>query len=293
VRNALGALGRVLITLGLLILLFVGYQLWGTGLYTARAQSDLEHDFDRQLEEVPTEGLEQSPPPPPEGDAVARISIPKIGVDWIVVEGVATADLQKGPGHFPDTPMPGELGNAAIAGHRTTYGAPFHRLDELAAGDEIVLTTLVGTFHYVLDENPFTVRPNQVEVLLPRGFPERPTEAQLTLTTCHPKYSAAQRLIVKATLDPDGSAVPTESTREPRGELELAEGLSGDEAARRPMTIFGLLVLAVGGLWWLGFHRYPRWTTWIVGAVPFLIVLFFFYTFLERALGPYTNPFGS
>ena len=85
-------------------------------------------------------------PPPPEGDAVARIQIPKIGVDSIVVNGVSRDDLRKGPGHYPDTPMPGQFGNAAIAGHRTTYGAPFGDLDQLNPGDLIQVRTLQGNF---------------------------------------------------------------------------------------------------------------------------------------------------
>lgn len=286
-RNALAALGRVLITLGILILAFVAYQLWGTGVYTARAQSTLENQFE--------EALEQGSHPtgrPPEGEAVANIQIPKIGVDWMVVEGTSTADLQKGPGRYADTPLPGELGNAAIAGHRTTYGQPFHRLDELTVGDEIVVTTFNGTFRYLVDEQPFVVRPSQVEVLLPRGFPAEPEIAQLTLTTCHPKYSASQRLIVKAVLDEDTSDAPTTPAVEFTGDVGIADGLTGDGSASGPMIAWGFLLALVGGAWWALFHRYPRWTTWVVGVVPFVVVLFFFYTYLERFLGPATVPFG-
>ncbi len=82
------------------------------------------------------------------GDALARIEIPTIGLDAKVVSGVQPADLKNGPGHYPDTPMPGQLGNSAIAGHRTTYGQPFYRLDEVEPGDEIVLTTVQGRFVY-------------------------------------------------------------------------------------------------------------------------------------------------
>ena len=85
---------------------------------------------------------------PAEGDAIAHLRIPAIGVDKIVVEGVQVADLKRGPGHYPDSPLPGQPGNAAIAGHRTTYGAPFNRLDELEQGDEILVTTVQGAFRY-------------------------------------------------------------------------------------------------------------------------------------------------
>lgn len=290
-RTAIGALGRVLITVGLLILLFVAYQLWGTGIYTARAQDDLESDFEEQLEVASTTTTNPlAPPPLPQGEAVARLRIPEIGLDWIVVNGVQTDDLKKGPGHYPETPLPGEIGNAAIAGHRTTYGAPFHRLDELSTGDEILVTTLAGTYRYTLRENPFVVGPSQVEVLLPTpelGIDGQPTgafDSQLTLTTCHPKYSASQRLIVKADLDVEASPEPRPATTTPSDDLSLDAGLSGDDASLRPAVLWGAIVVVVGGLWWFLFHRYPRWTTWLVGVVPFLVVLFFFYTFLERLL---------
>src|SRR5215510_13361010 len=158
----LGAVGRVFITAGVLILLFVAYQLWGTGIREAQAQRHLSKDFESQLDEAgiavpdpdtttttapaPTTTEPLPPPPPPnDGSAVAHISIPAIGVDKVVVQGVALADLKKGPGHYPDSPLPGQPGNAAIAGHRTTYGAPFNRINELNPGDEILITTLQGS----------------------------------------------------------------------------------------------------------------------------------------------------
>ncbi|MFS8483472.1 MAG: sortase, partial [Acidimicrobiia bacterium] len=173
--RVLGAIGRVCITAGVLILLFVAYQLWGTGLREAQAQRALEDEFEERLEAVldragadgPGSSTTTTAPPPPalaEGDAVARIRIPDIGVDKIVVEGVSLEDLKRGPGHFPSSPLPGQPGNAAIAGHRTTYGAPFHRLDELDHGDEIEVTTLQGTFRYEVREQ-LIVAPDQVEVL--------------------------------------------------------------------------------------------------------------------------------
>src|SRR5690606_31749873 len=163
--RVLGAIGRVCIAAGVLILLFVAYQLWGTGLREAQAQRALEDEFEERLEAVldragaggqgsSTTTAAAAPPPPAlaQGDAVARIRIPDIGVDKIVVEGVGLDDLKRGPGHFPSSPLPGQPGNAAIAGHRTTSGAPLHPLDELEAGDEIEVTTLQGTFRYEVRE---------------------------------------------------------------------------------------------------------------------------------------------
>ncbi len=119
------------------------------------------------------------------------IKIPKIGVDRVVVEGVEVEHLKKGPGHYPETALPGQLGNMVISGHRTTYGAPFYRLDELQVGDEIVVVDAVGSYQYKVTETKI-VRPTDLGVIAPSS------DARLTLTTCHPRFSARQRLIVVA-----------------------------------------------------------------------------------------------
>ncbi|MGQ0804316.1 MAG: class E sortase [Actinomycetota bacterium] len=293
-RRVIGAAGRVFITAGILILLFVAYQLWGTGILEARAQSELRDEFEERIEAQPgtssttddptsttTTTLPAPPPIPPEGEAVAIIRIPKIGVDKVVVEGTSVADLRKGPGHYIGTPLPGQIGNAAIAGHRTTYGAPFGNLDQLVEGDIITVETLSGSFDYrVVRDGVFVVKPSQTEVLAPT-----PEEATLTLTSCNPKYSARERLVVKAEYDlranqPQPQAPPTD-TRTPK---DLDAGLSGAHSTRVPTLLWGLLAAVVGGLWWLVFHRYRRWTTWFAGAIVFTPVLFVFYVFLERVL---------
>ncbi len=296
-RRFLGATGRVLVTVGILLLLFVAYQLWGTGIYQARAQDQLESEFEQTLRDrgnptstttttrpedptvstVPPSTVPSTVELPPSGDPVGRIVIPKIGVDQIVVEGVDVADLRQGPGHYPGTPLPGQLGNAAIAGHRTTYGAPFGDLDQLAVGDEISLQTVQGTFKFRVDQEPFAVNPNDRDVLLP--VPDRAT---LTLTTCNPKYSAAERLIVKASLPPE--VVPLPPSPGVTDEPKTISGLSGERSSRAPAFLWGIIAALVGLVWWFLFHRYPRWTTWFVGVVPFLVVLFVFYTYLERML---------
>jgi sortase A len=131
--------------------------------------------------------------PPPVGDALGRIVIPQIGLDWTVVHGVGVSDLRKGPGHMPRTPVPGQYGNSVISGHRTTYGAPFNRLDELGPGDRITVETLIGAHVYEVVDSRI-VAPTDVWVVQPMDG------AWLTLTTCHPKFSAQQRLIVFAKL---------------------------------------------------------------------------------------------
>ncbi len=160
VRRTIREIGLDLITAGIMVLLFVGYQLWGTGLAEANSQSQLKKQFSSTPTTQPVPGGDSATvgdtavttPAPPTGAAIAHLVIPKIDVDKFVVEGVNEADLRKGPGHYPGTPMPGEPGNASIAGHRTTYGAPFYRLNELHAGDDIFVTTAAGRFHYVVSE---------------------------------------------------------------------------------------------------------------------------------------------
>ena len=305
-RRVLGAVGRVLVTVGLLLLLFVAYQLWGTGIYQARAQNDLEQQFKQSLERsgtttttapTPTTAATAttSPPPeslgpltaPPEGDAVGRIGIPKIGVDQYVVEGVNVDDLRKGPGHYPSTQLPGHEGNSAIAGHRTTYGAPFGDLDQLNPGDEITVATVQGKFNYKVTEQR-VVDPSEISVLDPSPDPAHPGHqlATLTLTTCNPKYSAAQRLIIRAQLVlPAGQQLPLAPTKTPDGDKATTiGGLSGESSSRTPAILWGVIAAVIGLLWWLLFHRHPRWTTWFIGVVPFLAALFVCYVYLERLL---------
>ena len=141
-----------------------------------------------------------------QGDPLTRIVIPALGVSAVVVEGTSAAALRAGAGHYPNTPLPGENGNVAIAGHRTTYGKPFNRLDELDVGEKIRLETPLATYTYQVVPHPSTVgtpcsngacwitTPTDWGVVAPTPQP------MLTLTTCHPKGSAAQRLILRAAL---------------------------------------------------------------------------------------------
>jgi sortase A len=301
-RTVLGGLGRVLVTVGTLLLLFVAYQLWGTGIYQARAQDDLRQQFEQSLQQAggstttsrPAPSTTSTPVPttvalgplavPEPGKVVARIGIPKIGVDQYVVEGVDVDDLRKGPGHYPGTQLPGHEGNTAIAGHRTTYGAPFGNLDQVAVGNEITLVTVQGKFVYRVTEQR-VVDPSEVSVLDPSPDPAHPGHnlATITLTTCNPKYSAAQRLIIKAQLELPKGQVPLPTL--PAGHRPSSiTGLSGESSSRTPAILWGAIAALVGLMWWLAFHRYPRWTTWILGAVPFLATLFVCYMYLERLL---------
>ena len=199
-------LGQTLVTAGLVLLLFCAYVLWFTGVRTAREQAELGDQLARTwaLPE-PVAAVSETRRPrgqralPALGQAFARISAPRLGRDWswVVVEGVTPADLQKGPGHYPGTALPGEVGNTVISGHRTTYGAPFNDLLELRDGDAVVVETQTAWVTYRVTGRE-VVAPSAVEVTLPvPGRPGvRPTERLLTLTTCHPEYSARERLVV-------------------------------------------------------------------------------------------------
>ena len=130
---------------------------------------------------------------PLKGDAIARIEIPAIGVSEYVVEGTDTGSLRKGPGHYPETPLPGDRGTAAIAGHRTTYGAPFRDIDDLERGQVITVDMPDGRFVYRVEDTAI-VDDSDLSVLEPVGH------RRLMLSACHPLYSAAQRVIVFARL---------------------------------------------------------------------------------------------
>jgi len=138
-----------------------------------------------------------------EGEPIGFVNLVPLEQGMYIYPGVSREDLKNGPGHFPETPLPGQLGNSAVAGHRTTYGEPFRNLDELADGDEIIVTMPYGTFTYIVTSTEI-VDPSDREVIATTD----PDIATLTLTTCHPEYSASQRLIIHAQLDVASSPPP-------------------------------------------------------------------------------------
>ena len=333
----LGGVGRTLITAGTLILLFVAYQLWGTGLQTAQSQKELGSQFDEVLATVPStteattttttapattttaEGSSTSPtlvvtkpsiapvdlPLPAEGDPIAKIAIPRIGITRTVVSGISLDQLKRGPGHYPETPLPGQAGNVAIAGHRTTYGQPFHNIDKVQIGDQITFETIQGTFVYEVTEKHI-VGPKQVEILEDKG------DNRVTLIACHPKYSAAQRYIVVGKLV-GSPAPPIEGQAEAREEaakvnhevVSIDEGASTTPASKRPAILWGL---AAAGVWFVTWvcqvllrrrfrkdaelegtevtraQRLYAWTPYLVGVPVFLVVLYVFFENFGRLL---------
>ncbi|GII84693.1 hypothetical protein Ssi03_26830 [Sphaerisporangium siamense] len=188
--------GELSVTGGLVMLLFCAYLLWGTSSYTEWYQSVLKRRLLETSKAVQHGGKLSKIDL---GDAVALIRIPRLGRDYeyAVLEGVTPEDLRRGPGHYPGTAAPGAVGNFVLSGHRTTYAAPFNRIDELRRGDEIVVEAPKARYTYRVSGKS-VVDPSQVEVIAPvPGQPgRRPSEAMITLTTCHPEYSARQRLIV-------------------------------------------------------------------------------------------------
>ena len=184
-------LRRLLSGLSVLLLLggvgLVGFP-FATNMWQGRIQERLDDQIaSPELQQAYKERTIET------GDSLTRIKIPALGLDTVVVEGVTPSALRAGAGHYPQTPLPCEGGNVSIAGHRTTYGRPFGNVDQLKPGDTIELTTPIGGCVYQVSRAPFVVAPSELSVIDPT--PER----SLTLTTCHPKGSAAQRLIIRAT----------------------------------------------------------------------------------------------
>lgn len=326
-HRVLGVVGRALITTGVVILLFVAFQLWGTSLEQAGHQDELARSFGKEVlgPRVPTrevrdadhaedaviEDLTQidpatAPPlaPAPKGTSIGIIEIPKIGLRQFMVEGVSKAELKKGPGHYPGTPLPGQAGNAAIAGHRTTYGAPFNRIDELLPGDEVLAYTLQGKFRYeVMAPRPnvgiqngpgwFSVKPTETYVIAPTP------DNRITLTACHPKRSARQRIIVQAKLVAEPAAAPTTTvppdlppdTPEPGPDSTRADALreaqaslGGDADAKWPALLLGGSFVLVYGLVWFAAARWKRRWINLVALPGYAVLLWFCFVFTDRWL---------
>ena len=292
------AVGRVVLVGGILILLFIPYLLWGTGLQTARSQSLLRHQFaveqhragpvPKRQPAVPAKGVLVVPqlapviPEPAVGTAIGVITIPTIGVSMVVVEGTGEAQLQAGPGHYPGTPLPGHLGNAAIAGHRTTYLHPFYDLNALMPGDPITVETLQGIFLYHMTSSE-AVLPTDVAVVGPTATP------QLTLTTCNPRYSASQRLVIHAVLvasilvhSPSVTGGTKGHPAPPLPAVSAAPGRSWPTAILWGLAVAGLITAI-----WIGARRTRggrRAGVLVVGLIAWLAVVFFFFTALAPLL---------
>jgi sortase A len=265
----------------------VAYQLWGTGIAERQAQNKLKSQFVTSTTiaasstDAPT--TTTLPPPPTKGDVVAQIVIDKINVDKFVVAGVGYKELEKGPGLFAGSPLPGQLGNVSLAGHRTTFGAPFGRVNELVEGDSIVLQTSRGEFVYLVTGPPTIVQATDVDVIRTVD----PARAILTLVTCHPKWTSENRMIISAELVkeivPQKPTVFVAETDEP--EAVLSEGWFHDPSAWPMVILFAFLLIAIAGIarWWAG-KKWRAVMVYPVAAVVFLPTLFLFFGYLTRLL---------
>jgi sortase A len=203
VRRLLRGAGWTFIGMGSFVLYFLVYQLVGTNAVTSRGQDELRNELQREWS-APSAAPSQQPKDPRKvvprrvaaGKPLAVLDIPKVRLDnKVVVEGVGREELRKGPGHVPSTVLPGQDGTFGVSGHRTTYGAPFYRLNELAKGDTITVVTREAVYTYTVTRTAI-VRPTDTQVLNNVTGPDGKPKATITLTTCHPRYSARQRLIV-------------------------------------------------------------------------------------------------
>ncbi len=199
-RTVARGAGELLITLGLIVLLFAAYEVWGKAAIVNAEQNNLDKQLAQQFASPqPSSGLGQAAPPPLAGDALARLYIPKLNKNWVVVQGVTQKDIRYAPGHYPTTAMPGQVGNFSVAGHRNR--AIFWDLDQLKVGDPIVVETAQTFYVYAVTQN-HVVLPTAVQVVapVPNQPGAKPTAAMLTLTTCNPKFNNYQRRIVHAQL---------------------------------------------------------------------------------------------
>jgi LPXTG-site transpeptidase (sortase) family protein len=211
-----GGVGELMLTAGAVVLLFVVYTLWGTGIQTANAQDELRDELGVAAPGAPDPGGELTKEPPsPEGldlgDAYGLLRIPRFGADWewVVVEGVEPDDLENGPGHYPESADAGQIGNFAVAAHRSGHGWPFAPFPELRVGDRIEIVTAQGTFFYELDDAPgghpdgnkIEVDERWVVAPVP-GQPSgtEPTERRITLTTCWPEIGSSHRMYATGVL---------------------------------------------------------------------------------------------
>ncbi|GLY22645.1 hypothetical protein Misp04_23770 [Micromonospora sp. NBRC 101691] len=207
-RTGVRVSGELLITFGLVVLLFAGYEVWGKSAIVGAHQSDLSQQLeqawgpqgDPTVAPSATPGPRTTPSPPVNGKPIAGLYIPSLDKNWVVVEGVTQKDIRYAPGHYPASAMPGELGNFSVAGHRNR--ATFWRLDELDEGAAIVVETRERWYVYRVSQSRI-VKPSQVEVVAPvPGRPgAKPTERMLTLTTCNPKFDNYERLIIHAKME--------------------------------------------------------------------------------------------
>lgn len=246
--RAIGIMGRIFVGAGMILLFYTAYLLWGTGVYTKQEQDRAEKELARnpivKQENLSTGSI---PPARPAGGSAKlgvplfTLKVPKIGLETVVVQGVGREELKKGPGHFPDckagpgtrecvddAKYPGEPGNVPISGHRTTYGAPFFRLNELEKGDVIDFISGRARYRYKVREQKIVDPTTGFREVQQHGRDE------VTLTTCHPRFTAAQRMVIQG--DYVGASLISSAGPTARGGEQLKPG-------RQPVIPTDVLVL--------------------------------------------------
>jgi sortase A len=257
-----------------IVILFAVWQLWGSGIVQRHEQEQLASQFHTRVAAATSDASHsyvgllprtKNVAAPSEGSVTAQLQIPSIGVDQFVVEGTATGDLTKGPGHYTGTAIPGQAGNVAIAGHRTTFGAPFRRLDELHPGEAITLTTTRGhRLAYVVAQPPTVVSPNDNAILDDFG------DNRLTLSTSDPHYTGTERLVVVALFTNDisaGGAVSGQPVGGPPGELVNTK-TAGWNMSRLPVVLAIVIVLLLMGIFFRRIAKRLRRLATVIIFIP-------------------------
>jgi sortase A len=294
--RVLGVIGKVLIGAGVVVLLFTAYSVWGTSFQEGHTQNTLRTTLQKQAQSsqvakalANAAALDKLPTGPPvvaattaapaEGKPVGTIRIPRIGINQVVVEGTNTDDLRKGPGHYTGTPLPGQVGNSAIAGHRTTYGHPFYNLDALKVGDPIVVTSDQGIFVYDTTKSQ-VISPDDSSVL------KNTSDAELTLTTCNPRFSASTRLVVTATLAHSQLFANAALPKGHPGKAKSDDLAGNSNGQLLTAVLWGLVCLAGVGLILLAAHLFRRfrWAIYGVGVIGMLGLLYVFFAAVSPLL---------
>jgi len=262
-----------LFILGLLAGIFLAYEFWISSIGQARTQAALLNRFQFTL----TQPDSQIYLVPLAGQPLALMEIPAIGLEQVVVQGVGTAQTKLGPGHDPSTPLPGQAGNVVVLGRRTTYGAPFRHLNELANGDKIIVTTRQGQFIY-------TVIGSAV-VPLGSPVPTAPTtDDRLTLVTSNPPYLARSELIVAAKLQTPGLQ---DSFPLPTWPAGVKLGLTADTGSWGPVLLWGELLIAAIAVTWILYRR--RWSpaaTYLLTTPVLIALVYLLCGSIDRLLPP-------
>lgn len=263
--------GRAVMATGLLLVLFVLFEVAGTALLEQRQQASLLPAFQAA---VTTTALDRPAATPADGTPVALLEVPRIGLQEVVVQGTSPGLLKSGPGHLDASPMPGEFGNAVVAGHRETYGGPFRQLDRLGRGDVIRALTGQGYFTYRV-RSVSAVRDGQADPIVATR------DSRLTLLTSAPAFVASQRLVVVAMLQGRPVAV---DRRAPAlvGATDL--GLAGDPVGLGTGIIWTELLLAAGWFAWRMRRRWPARVVWLLAAPTCLALALLAFTSFDLLL---------